>query len=151
MGIYQYPVAVPPSYNNPSISNTYVSRIMRSKTPRSEDSVWRMMDPMEKKNPPASMSMIEPRIRNIYLSFYKESYFNPSALDLKTKELIAIGCSLVAKCEGCLEGHIKKALELGATKHEISDAIVVAIGIAAAGIMDFSDKAAIKLDLHHFE
>lgn len=108
-------------------------------------------DPMGKHNPPPSMSMIEPRLRNLYLQFYKESYFTPSALDIKTKELIAIGCSLVAKCEGCLEGHIKKALELGATKHEISDAIVVAIGIAAAGIMDFSDKAAIKLDLHHFD
>jgi len=107
--------------------------------------------PEDEKTPPASMSMIEPRIRNIYLSFYKESYFAPSALDLKTKELIAIGCSLVAKCEGCLEGHIKKALELGITKHEISDAIVVAIGIAAAGVMDFTDKTAIKLDLHHFE
>ena len=108
-------------------------------------------DPMGKKNPPASMSMIEPRLRNIYLSFYKESYFAPSALDLKTKELIAIGCSLMAKCEGCLEGHIKKALELGITKHEISDAITVAIGIAAASVMDFTDQTAIKLDLHHFE
>ena len=107
--------------------------------------------PNKKKNPPASMSIIEPRIRNIYLSFYKESYFTSSALDLKTKELIAIGCSLVAKCEGCLEGHIKKALELGATKQEVSDAIVVAIGIGAASIMDQADKAAIKLDLHHFE
>jgi AhpD family alkylhydroperoxidase len=107
--------------------------------------------PDDKKNFPASMSMIEPRIRNIYLSFYKESYFSPSALDLKTKELIAIGCSLIAKCEGCIEGHIKKALELGATKQEISDAIVVAIGIGAASVMDQADKAAIKLDLHHFE
>jgi AhpD family alkylhydroperoxidase len=105
----------------------------------------------EVKTPPKSMSMIEPRFRNIYLTFYKESYFTPTALDLKTKELIAIGCSLVAKCEGCLEGHIKKALEIGATKQEISDAIVVAVGIAAAGIVDMSDKAAIKLDLHHFE
>ncbi len=105
----------------------------------------------KKKAPPLSMSMIEPRLRDIYLSFYKESYFKPSALDLKTKELIAIGCSLMAKCEGCLEGHIKKALELGVTKHEISDAIAVAVGIAAAGIVDFTDKTAIKLDLHHFE
>jgi AhpD family alkylhydroperoxidase len=104
-----------------------------------------------KKNPPASMSMIEPRIRNIYLAFYKESYFTPSALDLKTKELIAIGCSLLAKCEGCLEGHFKKALELGATKQEISDAIVIALGIGAASAMDMADKAAIELDLHHFE
>jgi len=104
----------------------------------------------EIKAPPKSMSMIEPRLRSIYLAFYKESYFAPGALDLKTKELIAIGCSLVAKCEGCLEGHIKKALEVGATKQEISDAIVVAVGIAAAGVVDMSDKAAIKLDLHHF-
>jgi hypothetical protein len=28
---------------------------------------------------------------------------------------------------------------------------VVAVGIAAAGVVDMSDKAAIKLDLHHFE
>jgi AhpD family alkylhydroperoxidase len=105
----------------------------------------------EKKRTPSSMSMIEPRFRSIYKRFYKESYFTPTTLDLKTKELIAIGASLVAKCEGCLEGHIKKALELGLTKHEISDAMVIAVGIAAAGVVDMSDKAAIKLDLHHFE
>ncbi len=104
-----------------------------------------------KKAPPASMSLVEPRLRNLYLQFYKESYYVPSVLDLKTKELIAIGVSLASKCEGCLDGHLRKALELGITKEEISDAIVVAIGIAAAGMMDFSDKAAIRLDLHHFE
>lgn len=97
------------------------------------------------------MSMIEPRLRNIYLKFYKESYLTPSALDLKTKELIAIGCSLIAKCKGCAEGHIRKALEVGATKEEISDAIAVAISIGAASVLDESDKAAISLDLHHFE
>src|SRR5438132_454191 len=44
---------------------------------------------------PGSMSMIEPRFRNIYKQFYKESYFTPTTLDLKTKELIAIGASLL--------------------------------------------------------
>lgn len=104
----------------------------------------------EKKAAPASMSMIEPRLRSIYKQFYKESYFTPSSLDFKTKELIAIGCSLIAKCEGCIEGHIKKALDVGATREEISDAIAVAIGIAAASVLDETDKVAIKLDLHHF-
>jgi len=70
-------------------------------------------EPEEGKTPPKSMSMIDPRFRNIYLAFYKESYFTPTALDLKTKELIAIGCSLVARCEGCLEGHIKKRWKSG--------------------------------------
>jgi AhpD family alkylhydroperoxidase len=103
------------------------------------------------KRPPRSMSMIEPRLRSIYLNFYKQSYYSPSALDLKTKELIAIGCSLLATCDGCIEGHIRKALEIGLTKEEISDAIAVAIGIAAASVLDESDKVATKLDLHHFE
>jgi AhpD family alkylhydroperoxidase len=99
---------------------------------------------------PGSMSMMEPRFRNIYRSFYKETYYTPTALDLKTKELIAIAASVAAKCEGCLQGHIKKALQLGLTKHEISDAIVVAVGIAAASMVDETDKAAAKLGLHHF-
>ncbi len=107
--------------------------------------------PAKSRVTPSSMGMIEPKFRNIYKNFYKETYFSQTVLDPKTKELIAIGVSLVAKCEGCLEGHIKKAIELGCTKQEISDSIVVAIGIAAAAVVDMSDKAAIKLDLHHFE
>jgi AhpD family alkylhydroperoxidase len=101
--------------------------------------------------PASKMTMIEPRFRNIYKAFYKETYFTPTALDLKTKELISIAVAAALNCEGCLEGHIKKALEIGATKQEVSNALVVAIGIAAAGVVDMSDKAATQLDLHHFE
>lgn len=108
-------------------------------------------DSKKLKTTPSSMSMIEPRFRDIYKSFYKETYYTATTLDAKTKELIAVACSLVAKCEGCARGHIKKALELGATKQEISDAIVVAVGIGAASVVDMSDKAAIHLDLRHFE
>ena len=103
------------------------------------------------RTPSSSMTMIEPRFRNIYKAFYKETYFTATALDIKTKELISIGVAVALKCEGCLEGHIKKALEIGATKQEISDALAVAIGIAAAGVVDMSDKAALILNLHHFE
>jgi AhpD family alkylhydroperoxidase len=100
---------------------------------------------------PASYSMIEPRMRGIYGQFYKETYFGErKALDSKTQELIALGCSLVARCDGCIEGHIQKALKYGATKEEISEAIVIAIGINAAAIVDLTDKAADKLDLNHF-
>jgi AhpD family alkylhydroperoxidase len=122
-----------------------------AENPSTEKEAEKNNVPAAKRTTPSSMSMIEPRFRNIYKQFYKESYFAPTALDLKTKELIAIGVSLIAKCEGCLEGHLKKARELGLTKEEISDAIVIAIGIAAAGVVDMSDKAAVKLDLRHFE
>ncbi|HSF18813.1 MAG TPA: carboxymuconolactone decarboxylase family protein [Vicinamibacteria bacterium] len=100
---------------------------------------------------PASYSMIEPRLKAIYAQFYKETYYTErKSLDSKTQELIALACSLVAKCDGCIEGHIKKALKEGATKEQISEAIVIAIGVNAAAIVDMTDKAAEKLGLNHF-
>ena len=107
-------------------------------------------DPGQRERP-ASYSMIEPRLKNIYALFYKETYFtDKKALDSKTQELIALACSLVAKCDGCIEGHITKALKAGATKEEISESIVIAVGINAASIVDMTDKAATKLGLNHF-
>lgn len=103
------------------------------------------------KSTPSSLSMIEPRFRDLYMAFYKETYFTATTLDPLTKELIALAVSAAVKCEGCLQGHVRKALELGATRAQISDALVVAIGIAAAGVVDMTDQAAAELNLHHFE
>jgi AhpD family alkylhydroperoxidase len=44
-------------------------------------------------------------------------------LDEKTKELIAVGASIAARCRPCLEHHSKKALELGSDEEEIAEAI----------------------------
>ena len=97
-----------------------------------------------------SYRMVEARMRKIYFRFYKETY-KSTDIDRKTKELIAIAASLGFNCEGCLEGHLKKALEFGATRQEISEAICIAMGVAAAGVVDQTDIAAEKLQLDHFE
>jgi AhpD family alkylhydroperoxidase len=88
-----------------------------------------------------SYTMVDPRFRQIYFQFYKETY-KPSVIDRKTKELIAIAASLTAKCQGCLEGHIKKAQKFGASREEISESIAIAIGVSAAAVVDLSDIAA---------
>ena len=93
--------------------------------------------------------MVEPRFREIYFQFYKETY-KPSVLDRKTKELVAIAASLAAKCQGCLEGHVKKALKFGATREEVSEAIAIAIGVNAAAIVDLTDIAADNMNLRLF-
>jgi len=56
----------------------------------------------------------------------------------------------VAKCDGCIDGHMKKALELGATKEEISETICIAAAINAAAMIDLSDHSAARLGLNHF-
>jgi AhpD family alkylhydroperoxidase len=93
-----------------------------------------------------SYSMVDPRFRELYFKFYKETY-KPSHLDRKTKELIAIAASLSAHCQGCLEGHIQKALKMGATREEIGETIAIALGVSAASVVDMTDKAAKNLDL----
>src|SRR4249919_596099 len=97
----------------------------------------------------ASYTMVDPRFREIYFQFYKETY-KPSVLDRKTKELVAIGASLAAKCQGCLEGHIKKALKFGASREEVSEAIAIAIGVNAAAVVDLTATAAENMNLHLF-
>ena len=93
-----------------------------------------------------SYSMLDPRFREVYFQFYKETY-RPSTLDRKTKELIAIAASLTAKCQGCLEGHIKKAIKFGASREEISESIAIALGVNAAAVVDLTDIAAENMDL----
>ena len=100
----------------------------------------------EPKAQPSSYTMVDPRFREIYFQFYKETY-KPSVLDRKTKELIAIAASLAAKCQGCLEGHIRKAVKFGATREEISESIAIAIGVNAAAIVDQTDIAAESMGL----
>lgn len=96
-----------------------------------------------------SYTMVEERFRKVYFQFYRETY-RKSQVDRKTKELIAIAASVGFKCEGCLEGHIKKAIDYGASREEISESISIAMGVAAASVVDQTDIVAEKLELLHF-
>ena len=49
------------------------------------------------------------------------------SLDPKTKELIALGIAISVRCEGCISFHVHDALEAGASRPEIVEAIGVAI------------------------
>jgi len=46
-------------------------------------------------------------------------------IDNKTKELIAVGASITANCQPCLQYHAGKALESGADAEEVAVAIEV--------------------------
>lgn len=96
-----------------------------------------------------SYTMVDPRMRKIYFRFYQETY-KTSALDRKTKELVAIAASLATHCTGCLEGHIRKALKYGATRDELSETIAITMGVNAAAIVDLTDKASESLQILNF-
>ncbi|MEJ2078419.1 MAG: carboxymuconolactone decarboxylase family protein [Acidobacteriota bacterium] len=97
-----------------------------------------------------SYSMVEQRMRRIYFNFYKETY-KTSRIDRKNKELIAIAASLGFKCQGCLKGHIEKAIQYGATREEISETISITMGVAAASVVDQTDIISEIMQLQLFD
>ena len=50
--------------------------------------------------------------------------FAPAALDVKTKELIALACGISRLCEGCIIHHARAAKAAGASVAEIHDPVV---------------------------
>lgn len=51
----------------------------------------------------------------------------PGKLDLKTKELIALGMGLTSRCKYCIGIHTEKALQAGATPEELWEVATVAM------------------------
>ena len=56
-------------------------------------------------------------------------------LDTKTHELIALAVAVTTRCDGCIAVHTKKAVEQGATREEIAEAVGVAISLNAGAAL----------------
>ena len=69
----------------------------------------------------SSDSLILKRIFNLDTNAYTEGN-----LDLKTKELIGLTCSLVLRCDDCVKYHLGKCRELGLKTTEVNEAMEIA-------------------------
>jgi AhpD family alkylhydroperoxidase len=65
------------------------------------------------------------------MAIYKE----PSSLDRKTAELVAIGASAALRCDHCLEAHLRRAMKEGASLEEIMDTLLVAGAISESSTL----------------
>lgn len=62
----------------------------------------------------------------------------PAALEVKTKELIAIGIAIATRCDGCIGFHVKAAIRAGATREEVLEACSMAIYMGAGPSMIYA-------------
>ncbi|HEX3208260.1 MAG TPA: carboxymuconolactone decarboxylase family protein [Geminicoccaceae bacterium] len=63
------------------------------------------------------------------------------ALDPKLKELIALGISIAARCDGCVAYHAKAARDRGASRAEVAETIGVAIHMGGGPSMVYGAEA----------
>lgn len=76
-----------------------------------------------------------PRTFNPYLFKGMSIYKEPSSLDRKTAELVAVGAAAALRCDHCLEAHLGRAMNEGATLDEIMDALLVAGAISESSTL----------------
>lgn len=68
-------------------------------------------------------------IPDVYKAFGElhRAAFAAGALDVKTKELIAMAIAVSERCDGCIASHAQGAARAGASRQEAAEAIGVAV------------------------
>jgi len=69
---------------------------------------------------------LDSKVYRAFLDMEAATY-GDGALPKKTKELIAVGISVVIDCESCMQWHIEQAAKAGATQREVLEAVEVGI------------------------
>ena len=72
------------------------------------------------------LGMAAPEVMKGFGSLHAAS-LKSGALETKTKELIALGIAITARCEGCIAYHVHDAMKAGANKDDIIETVSVAI------------------------
>ena len=63
------------------------------------------------------------------------------ALDLKTKEFIALAIGQSKQCDGCIGFHVKKLIELGTTREEFAEVLGVCVYMGGGPALMYSAEA----------
>lgn len=96
-------------------------------------------------NPAKRRQELTPDIDASWRQFSK-AVFAPGALDVKTKQLIAVAVAHVTQCPYCIRGHTPAARRAGASEAEIMEAVWVAAEMRSGGAVAHSQLAFEALD-----
>jgi len=63
-------------------------------------------------------------------------------LDVKTKEMIGLACSMVLRCDDCIKYHLGRSFELGVTTEEMYEIFAVANIVGGTIVIPHTRRAA---------
>jgi AhpD family alkylhydroperoxidase len=70
----------------------------------------------------------------------------PKALDIKTKELIALAISVATRCDPCIAFHAQSAVKQGATRDEVMETVGMAVYMGAGPSVMYAAQAVEAFD-----
>ena len=62
-------------------------------------------------------------------------------LDVKTKELVALGISIADRCEACIGFHVEALMAAGASREEMADVLAMAVQMGGGPSLMYAAKA----------
>jgi len=69
-----------------------------------------------------------------------------TALDQKTKELVALGISVAVRCDPCVAYHAQAAVKHGASREAVAETLAMAIYMGAGPSVMYAAKALEAVD-----
>jgi AhpD family alkylhydroperoxidase len=84
----------------------------------------------ERKKAHQKLEALQSGVYEAFLQMEQAAYAD-GALPKRVKELIAVGISVYADCESCMQWHIEQAATAGASTREVLEAIEVGIEIGS--------------------
>jgi AhpD family alkylhydroperoxidase len=61
-------------------------------------------------------------------------------LDAKTRELISLAVAVTTRSDGCIAAHTKAAIDLGAKREEVAEALGVAIAMNTGAAVGYAAR-----------
>jgi AhpD family alkylhydroperoxidase len=78
------------------------------------------------------LRQLKPETFKAFVDFDAKA-FEEGAIDVKNKELIAVGVAHVTQCPFCIDAHTQRAMKAGASETEIAEAVFIAMAMRAGG------------------
>ena len=75
-----------------------------------------------------------------------KTVYAEGALSIKSKELLGLSCSLVLRCNDCVDYHLGQCLDLGYSREELQEAFSVALMIGGSIVIPHARHASSRLD-----
>jgi AhpD family alkylhydroperoxidase len=76
-----------------------------------------------------------------------QAAMKPGSLDVREKELIALGIGMAVRCENCIYAHTRAAIKAGATREQVLEAAGVAVLMAGGPTYTYLPRVTEALDV----
>ena len=72
---------------------------------------------------------------------FDKAAMTAGAIPVKQKEMIAVAVALTTQCPYCIDIHVKRAREAGATEQEIAEVVLIAAALRAGAAITHGTHA----------